>query len=112
MAPPPPEVIILFPLNEKTPTSPKEPTDFPLTKLPKDSAASSTTGIHHFLQIATISSIQPESQMYASEDMQKFSFGFNIIAFPIFTSVLLDKNSNNEIGDKPIVSTSTSIKTG
>ena len=45
IAPPPPEVTILFPLKEKTPTSPKLPVGFPLYSLPKDSAASSTKGI-------------------------------------------------------------------
>ena len=41
-------VIILFPLKLKQPTFPKEPSCLSLNFAPKDSAASSTTGILNF----------------------------------------------------------------
>ena len=56
MAPPPPEVTILLPLNEKTPTSPKDPVGLPLYSLPNDSAASSIKGIFQRLQTINNSS--------------------------------------------------------
>ena len=50
IAPPPPVVIILFPLNDIALTNPKFPVGVFLYSLPNDSAASSTNGIFQFLQ--------------------------------------------------------------
>ena len=57
IAPPPPDVKILLPLNEKTPASPILPVGLFLYSLPNDSAASSTIGIFQESQISFYSSI-------------------------------------------------------
>ena len=51
--PPPPDVIILFPLKLKQPNSPNVPECLPSKLEPRDSAASSTIEILCFLQIET-----------------------------------------------------------
>ena len=56
-APPPEVVIILLPLKENTPNSPKVPIFFFLYVDPNASAASSITGISNFFEISRISSI-------------------------------------------------------